>query len=94
MCHFHDWPQQSLKRKCLLILDGPQIFIPILFVLSQYVVFQSVLYGLKNSLKTVVVISPEFLLTTWNYCDLIIGELDAESLKNDLVCLRAIHTYK
>ncbi len=57
----------------------------------EYLVFQSVLYGLKNSLKTVVVISPEFLLTTWNYCDLIIGELDAESLKNDLVSFRAIH---
>ena len=30
---------------------------------------QSVLYGLKNSLKTVVVLSPDFVAATWSGCE-------------------------
>ena len=48
-------------------------------------ILQSILYGLKNSLKTVIVVSPEFILTTWNSCDIIVSEMDTESLKSDLV---------
>lgn len=46
---------------------------------------QSILYGLKNSLKTVLVVTAEFLLSTWNSCDFLISEMDPESLKSDLV---------
>ena len=48
-------------------------------------ILQSILYGLKNSLKTVIVVSPEFILTTWNSCDIIVSEMNTESLKSDLV---------
>ncbi len=32
-----------------------------------------------------IVVSPEFLLSTWVSCDIIVGELDSESLKSDIV---------
>ena len=54
-------------------------------VYSVPCILQSILYGLKNSLKTVIVVSQEFILTTWNSCDIIVSEMDTESLKSDLV---------
>lgn len=46
---------------------------------------QAVLYGMKNSVKTVVVLSPDFVSSTWSSCEVVVSELDIMAIQRDLL---------
>ncbi len=48
---------------------------------------QGVLYGMKNSMKTVMILSPEFVSSTWGCCEVIVSEVDLISLQKEFVLL-------
>ena len=48
---------------------------------------QGVLYGMKNSLKTVCLLTPEFVSSTWATCEGLVGEIDAVSLPKDIIAV-------
>lgn len=46
---------------------------------------QGVLYGMKHSLKTVIILSAEFVTKMWPTCDAVMGEIDIITLQKDFV---------
>ena len=48
---------------------------------------QGLLYGVKNSLKTVVILSPDFVSATWQNLEGLMSELDAVSLQKDVIAV-------
>ena len=43
------------------------------------------LYGMKNSLKTVLVVTPDFITTCWPTCENLLTEWDHVTLQKELV---------